>query len=633
MSAPPPGAEVSREIEEANRAVRMQLPFEDRGDFEDALRGRLGSLTEGVIAGTGGRVVWDLDAYGFLDGECPPSVNPSLWRQGQLNAIQGLFEVAEGIYQVRGLDLSNMTIVEGDSGVLVIDPLISCETAAAALALYREHRGERPVRGLLYTHSHVDHFGGARGIVSPEEVASGRVPVLAPAGFLEHAVSENVFAGTAMTRRASYMYGAWLPKGPAGQVGAGLGHTASLGTVSLIAPTVEITETGQRETVDGIEISFQLTPGTEAPAEMNFLFGQRRALCIAENATHNMHNVLTPRGALVRDAHVWARYLDDAIEMFGADADVVFAGHHWPRWGRDRIVDFLSRQRDLYGYIHDQTLRLLNKGLLPTEIAETLELPPGLEREWHCRGYYGSLSHNVKAVYQRYLGWFDGNPAHLWPHPPKAAGERYVALAGGAERLLQSARQAYEEGDFRWVVELVNHLVFADPDNGEARELQARGLEQLAFGAENATWRNFFLMGALELRKGVTGSAATLAPDVLAGLSTSQLLDAIAIQIDGPRAGEARIAMRWSLPDTGEEFRLALENGVLRHRAGLPPEEQVQATVTIERSALNELILGRVAPEQLLASGRLTVEGDASLLGQLLGLIDPPDRSFAIVTP
>ena len=631
--ADPGVGSVSAGIEQANRALRMQLPFGDRDDFEDALRGRLGSLARGVIEGTDGRVVWDLDGYGFLDGECPPSVNPSLWRQGQLNAIHGLFEVTEGIYQVRGLDLSNMTIVEGDRGVLVIDPLISCETAAAALSLYRQHRGERPVTGLLYTHSHVDHFGGARGIVSAEEVASGSVPVLAPEGFLEHAVSENVFAGTAMTRRASYMYGAWLPKGPLGQVGSGLGHTASLGTVSLIPPTLEITETGQRESVDGIEIVFQLTPGTEAPAEMNFLFPRRRALCIAENATHNMHNVITPRGALVRDAHVWARYLDDAIVMFGEDADVVFAGHHWPRWGRERIVDFLSKQRDLYGYIHDQTLRLLNKGLLPTEIAEVLELPPGLEREWHCRGYYGSLSHNVKAVYQRYLGWFDGNPAHLWPHPPQAAGERYVELAGGAERLLQNARGAFEEGDFRWVVELVNHLVFADPDNAEAKELQARALEQLAYGAENAIWRNFFLTAAVELRKGVLGSAATIAPEVLSGLSTSQLLDAIAIQIDGPRAGETRIAMRWSLPDTAEEFLLVLENGVLRHRAGLPAADEVQATMTIERAALDELILGRATPEELLGSGRLTVEGDAMALGQLLGLLDPPDRSFAIVTP
>src|SRR5271165_4493151 len=337
-------------IAAANSGVRMQLPFADTEDFQDAGRGFVGTLSDPLVEATDGRVVWDAGSYDFLDGECPETVNPSLWRQGQLTAMHGLFEVAEGIYQVRGLDLSNMTIVEGERGVLVIDPLISCETAAAALALYREHRGERPVTGLLYTHSHVDHFGGARGIVSAEEVASGSVPVFAPEGFLEHAVSENVFAGTAMTRRASYMYGAWLPKGPLGQVGAGLGQTTSRGTVSLIAPTVDIVRTGQEEEVDGIRMSFQLTPGTEAPAEMNFLFPDRRALCMAENATHNLHNVLTPRGALVRNARIWARYLDEAIDLFGARADVLFAQHHWPRWGNERLIDFLAKQRDLYGY-------------------------------------------------------------------------------------------------------------------------------------------------------------------------------------------------------------------------------------------------------------------------------------------
>ena len=367
---------------------------------------------------------------------------------------------------------------------------------------------------------------------------------------------------------------------------------------------------------------------------MNFLFGQRRALCIAENATHNMHNVLTPRGALVRDAHVWARYLDDAIEMFCEDADVVFAGHHWPRWGRERIVDFLAKQRDLYGYIHDQTLRLLNKGLLPAEIAETLELPPGLEREWHCRGYYGSLSHNVKAVYQRYLGWFDGNPAHLWPHPPQAAGERYVALAGGAEQLLQSARRAYRRRatSAGWRSSSITSCS-PTPTTPRRRSCRRARSSSSRFGAENATWRNFFLMGALELRQGVTGSAATLAPDVLGGLSTSQLLDAIAVQIDGPRAGETKLAMRWSLPDTGEEFLAGARERRAQAPRGRPPQEQVQATVTIERSALDELILGRATPEELLGSGRLKVERRRRGAGQLLSLVDPPDRGFAIVTP
>jgi len=379
-----------RRIAEANAEVRLRLPFADTEDFEDARRGWMGSLSDPVIRATDGRVVWDADAYVFVDGECPETVHPSLWRQAQLNAIHGLFEVAEGIYQVRGLDLSSMTVVEGETGVLVIDPLISTECAAAALALYREHRGARPVTGLLYTHSHVDHFGGARGVVAPEDVVSGRVPVLAPAGFLEHAVSENVFAGGAMTRRATFMYGALLAKGPAGQVGAGLGQTNSTGTVTLIPPTLEIMRTGQEETVDGIRMVFQLTPGTEAPAEMNFLFPGHRALCMAENATHNLHNVLTLRGALVRDPHVWSRYLDEAIQLFVDQADVAFSQHHWPCWGAERIRDFLAKQRDLYGYIHDQAVRLLNQGYVASEIAEMLE--SSCRRRSSRRGPAGAIT-------------------------------------------------------------------------------------------------------------------------------------------------------------------------------------------------------------------------------------------------
>ena len=626
MTVETPGP-ATREIAEANAAVRMRLPFADTEDFDDARRGWLGSLSDPVIRATDGRVVWDAGAYAFLDAECPDTVNPSLWRQGRLAAIHGLFEVTEGIYQVRGLDLSVMTIVEGDTGVLVIDPLISTECAAAALALYREHRGERPVTGLLYTHSHVDHFGGARGVLSGDEV-----PVLAPEGFMEHAVSENVYAGGAMTRRATYMYGALLPKGPAGQVGAGLGQTTSTGTVTLIPPTVDITRTGQEETVDGIHMVFQLAPNTEAPAEMHFLFPDRRALCIAENATHNLHNILTLRGALVRDPHGWAGYLDEAITRFASESDVMFAQHHWPRWGTERIVDFLAKQRDLYGYIHDQALRLLNKGYVGAEIAEHLELPPSLEREWHCRGYYGSIYHNLKAVYQRYLGWFDGNPAHLWPHPPAAAGERYVQLAGGAEALLAHARDAFEHGDFRWVAEVVNHLVFADPGNGEARELQARALEQLAYGAENGTWRNFFLTGAHELRHGSSGTAASLPADFIVNLSNEQLFDALAIQIDGPRAGDRSITLHWRFTDTGEEYAVTLQHGVLTNRPGTP-RGQTDATVRVERSAVNEVVAGSATLEELMASGRLAVEGDAAKLGELLGLLDPPDPNFAIVTP
>lgn len=623
---------VCAHVAEANAALAMRLPMADVEDFEEATRGRVGELSDPVVRATNGRVVWDAGAYGFLDGECPPTVNPSLWRQSRLTSIHGLFEVAEGIYQVRGLDLSNMTIVEGERGVLVIDPLISAETAAAALALYREHRGERPVTGLLYTHSHVDHFGGARGVVSAEQVDSGSVPVIAPEGFLGHAVSENLLAGGAMSRRATYMYGALLAKGPEGQVGTGLGQTTSLGTVTLIPPTIEVTHTGQELTVDGIRMVFQMTPGTEAPAEMNFHCPERRALCIAENATHNLHNVLTLRGALVRDAHVWAHYLDEAVELFGEVTDVMFAGHHWPRWGGERITDFLRKQRDLYKFIHDQTLRLMNKGLTGAEIAEVLELPESLQREWHCRGYYGSVSHNAKAVYQRYMGWFDGNPAHLWPHPPREAAERYVQLAGGPEALLAHAQAAYDRGDLRWVAEVVNHLVFAEPENVKARELQARALEQLAYGAENGTWRNFFLMGARELREGVEGSATTLPSDFIANLSTGQVLDLLATLIDGTRAPAEPLSMHWHLPDVGEDHRVTLEHGVLTHRPGVPATAP-NAKLEVERSALTELLTGATPFEELAGSGRLAVEGDAGALGALLSLLDPPDQSFAIVTP
>lgn len=404
--------------------------------------------------------------------------------------------MADGIYQVRGFDLSNISLVEGDTGVIVVDPLLSVECAAAAMALYREHRGDRPVKAVIYSHSHADHFGGVRGVV-PD---GADVPIIAPAGFLEHAVSENVYAGTAMNRRATFMYGAVLPRGATGQIGAGLGATTSTGTMSLIEPTLSITETGQEEAIDGVRIVFQLTPGTEAPAEMNFHFPDRRALCMAENATHNLHNVLTLRGALVRDPRVWARYLTEAIEMFAAGSDLLFASHHWPTWGTRELTAFLSQQRDLYAYLHDQTLRMLNQGYTGTEIAEMIQMPPALDRLWHTRGYYGSVSHNVKAVYQRYMGWFDGNPAHLWELPPEESAKKHVEFMGGAESILPKAEAALAAGETRWAAQVLNYVVFADPGNTAARELLARVYEELGHGSENATWRNFYLQGAAELR-------------------------------------------------------------------------------------------------------------------------------------
>jgi alkyl sulfatase BDS1-like metallo-beta-lactamase superfamily hydrolase len=601
-------------------------------DFAEAKRGLVARFDPPRVEGANGKVVWDLESYDFLDEDCPETANPSLWRQSQLNRIAGLFELAPGFYQLRGFDLSNMHIVEGEQGIVVIDPLISAETAAAALALYREHRGERPVTGLVYTHCHIDHFGGAKGIVSAEEVRDRGIPVLAPEGFLEHAVSENVYAGTAMGRRAGYMYGAALRRGPDGQIGSGLGQTTSLGTMTLIPPNLDVTATGQEETVDGVRMVFQLTPGTEAPAEMNFHFPEHRILCIAENATHTMHNLLTLRGALVRDPHVWAHYLDEAIELFGTDSDVLFAGHHWPRWGSERIVEYLRKQRDLYAYIHDQTLRLINKGLTGREIAEELELPPELADESHCRGYYGSVSHNAKAVYQRYMGWFDGNPAHLWEHTPVESARRYVQFMGGAERVLEQARQSFEDGDYRWVAEVVNHLVFAEPDNEAARALQADALEQLGYGAENATWRNFYLAGADELRNGVTGTPTDARPlDILANLSVAQILDGMKVRLNGPRAWGKLLTIGWQVTNPDERHLLTLEHGVLHHRPW-PEGAEPEATLIIERQALNEMLAGTADLAALAESGRLRVEGDGAQLGELLGLLEEPDPSFTIVT-
>lgn len=453
--------------------------FDERTDFDNAERGFVAALTPGVIKAADGRVVWKSDAYAFLDRPCPDTADPGLWRQGRLCSRQGLFQVTDGIYQVRDLDLSNVSFIEGDAGVIVIDPVISTECAAAALSLYREQRGDRPVTAVIYTHSHGDHFGGVRGVV-PDGAS---IPIIAPAGFLEHAVSQNLYAGTAMTRRAVYLYGAEPSPGADGQVGCGIGITTSTGTISLIPPTLDITRTGQEEVVDGVRIVFQLTPGTEAPAEMNLYLPDKRALCAAEHATHNLHNLRTLRGAVVRDPHAWARYLTETIELFG-QADVMFASHHWPTWGRHQIKTFMTRQRDLYAYLHDQTLRLLHQGYAGIEIAQMIELRPALERAWDTRGYHGSVSHDVKAIYQHYTGWFDGNPAHLWELPPAEAAKKHVEYMGGADAIIAKVK-AEEDGNPRWAAEVLNYVVFADPDNAQARKLLADVYDRLGYGAEN----------------------------------------------------------------------------------------------------------------------------------------------------
>ncbi|MCV6969822.1 alkyl/aryl-sulfatase [Mycobacterium bohemicum] len=606
------------------------LPLDDVADFHNADRGFVAALSPCVIKAADGRVVWDNDAYSFLGGPAPASVHPSLWRQSTLNAKQGLFEVVPGIYQVRGFDLSNVTFVETDSGIIVIDPLVSTEVAAAALSLYRTHRGgERPVVAVIYTHSHVDHFGGVLGVTSEAEVASGAVAVLAPEGFVEHAVQENVYAGPAMARRATYMYGTLLPRGPMDQVGCGLGQAPSTGEVAIIVPTIDIRETGEKHTIDGVEIEFQMAPGTEAPAEMHFYFPRFRALCMAENATHNLHNLLTLRGALVRDPHAWSGYLTEAIDTFADRADVVFASHHWPTWGRENIVEFLSLQRDMYAYLHDQTLRLLNQGYTGAEIAEMFEMPPALDRAWHTHGYYGSVSHNVKAVYQRYMGWFDGNPARLWPHPPESLGPRYVEAMGGMERVVEIARSAFASGDLRWAATLLDHAIFTDSEHSQARALYADTLEQLAYGAENATWRNFFMSGATELRAGNFGTAVTAAsPSMFNQLTPEQIFDSLAIRVNGPRAWDLDMTIDVSFGDLAANYRLALRNGVLIYRK--VAADVATATVTVKLDTKLRLLAVTVGD---ITSPGLEISGDAAALQTFLGVLDGPDPNFNIVTP
>ncbi|MGY4856576.1 alkyl/aryl-sulfatase [Cryobacterium sp. AP23] len=583
-------------------------------------RGFLGSIDPMVIHADDGRVVWEMDSLAFLSADGSENVDAGLWRQSTLTARHGLYEVADGIYQVRGFDLSNMTLVEGDHGVIVIDPLISAETAAAALALYRRHRGDRPVTGLVYTHAHVDHFGGVLGVVEPDTT----VPVVAPEHFLDNAVAENVYAGTAMFRRGYYYDGHPLARSATGRVGIGLGPGASTGTVGLVAPTLTVTATGQEEVLDGVRIIFQLTPGTECPSEMNLYFPHQRALCMAENATHTMHNLLTLRGAQVRDPRMWSRYLCEAIEMFGHRSDVEFASHHWPTWGTGAIVDFLTEQRDLYAYLHDQTVRLMNQGLIGSEIAENFEVPPKLAGRWHARGYYGSVSHNVKAIYQRYLGWYDGNPAHLWQHPPAAAATRYVEVMGGVAATLEHARRYLDAGDLRFAVELASHAVFADPGDPAAREVLATGLERLGLGAENATWRNAYLTGASELRYGV-GRTDVSAEGLLSVLTVTQLFDTLAIRVVGPRAWNEDFAINWVFTDTRELYRLELSHGALVHFPVAKPRA-ADLSVRISRARL----------AQGVATGSFSgvdMTGDASVLQRLFALLDAPDPDFAVVTP
>ncbi|CAD6443750.1 4695a46b-74b4-4dc4-80cd-4c4bbfdbab91 [Sclerotinia trifoliorum] len=638
-------------------------PTDDQ-DFKNASAGLVSRMDNCIIHSDTDEsvVIWDNQTYeSFIndDATCPKEVDPSLFRQSQLCVKQGLFEIIKDkIYQVRGLDISNMTFVEtiDSNGVVVIDPLTSIETAKKAIELYQGYRKDKKILAMIYTHSHADHFGGGNAVVeasggTQEHPYDGTLQdIYAPADFLDHAVSENVYAGVAMGRRAVYMYGESLEKSPTGQVGTGLGMATSTGASSLIPPTISISKTGHKRKIDGLDIVFQVTPGTEAPSEMNFHFPQYNALCMAENATHTLHNLQTLRGALVRDARVWSRYLDEAIVLFADKSDVLFASHHWPTFksdGGNEIIEFLSGQRDLYAYLHNETLRQINNGQVGIEIAETFQMPSSLESIWSTKGYYGSISHNVKAIYDRYMGWFDGNPAHLWEHPPVAIAKRYVFCMGGIENVIKLARENYinvSSPDYRFAATLLSHAVFSDQSNLEAKTELANVFTKLGYGSENATWRNFYLCGAKELLGPIQPAMNAMNTASWMALSIEQLLDSMAIRINGPLAianntksfkievmlSDVPMSDARTNTDTSG-WHINFSNAVMTDHEITYSDTvntDVDFTVWVTHQQFVDLVIGnRVDFEGL------KTEGDEEVWGLLFGLLDMGKPGFAIVTP
>jgi alkyl sulfatase BDS1-like metallo-beta-lactamase superfamily hydrolase len=627
--------DASASVIKQHAATRAALPFSDTRDFDDASRGFLGTRENAKITSEAGRTVWSLEPYGFLSTEeAPPTVDPSLWRQSRLNMNHGLFEVVSGVYQVRGLDIANMTLIEGDSGVIVVDTLTSIEGARAAMELYFEHRGRRPVAAVIFTHTHTDHWGGARGVIDDAMLASGQVPILAPDLFMEHAVSENIIAGPAMLRRAQYQFGPFLKKGPRGQVDCGLGKSMAAGSVALLRPTDLIKATGDKRTIDGVEFEFQMAPNSEAPAEMHFFIPRYRLLNLAENCTHNFHNLLPFRGADVRDALAWSKYLGEALQLWGGKAEAMCGQHHWPVWGAERVDGMIRQQRDLYKFAHDQTLRLMNHGLTASEIAETIRLPKNLDGAWHARGYYGHIRHNVKAIYQKYLGWYDANPANLDPLPPVEAGKKFVEYMGGADAILSRARADFAKGEFRFIAQALSHLVFAEPDNAAARAMLADTFEQLGYLAESSTWRNAYLFGAQELRQGLPNAPPRppMPRETLAALRTEQLWDVLGVRLNGPKAEGKTIVLNWVFTDTNESYVLTLENCALTYAAGAH-SPTADAGFTLPRSLLDAVIAKQATFPEAMAAGKITFTGNPMKLGELMALMDEFPRMFEIVEP
>jgi alkyl sulfatase BDS1-like metallo-beta-lactamase superfamily hydrolase len=620
----------------ANAKLLKLLPFDDKTSFELAHKGFIAALPSEVIKGEAGSPIWDPAKYGFIKegSTAPDTVNPSLWRQSQLINISGLFKVTDGLYQIRNQDLSNMTIIEGDKGITIVDPMISIETAKVGLDLYYEHRPKKPVVAVIYTHSHVDHYGGVRGVTTQADVDSGKCKIFAPIGFLDHAVAENVMSGNAMSRRASYMYGNLLPPSTTGQIGAGLGTTTSAGTVTLIPPTDIITKTGQTETIDGLEYVFLNAPGSEAPAELLFYIPKMKALNGAEDATHTLHNTYSLRGAKIREPLPWSKFINESLDMWGDTVEVLFGMHHWPVWGNDDVTAHMKLQRDMYRYINDETLRLANHGYTMTEIAEMFEMPKDVNTHFSNRGYYGSVNHNVKATYVLYLGWFIGNPATLNPMVPVEASKRYVEMMGGTSALLKKAKAYYEKGEYRWVAEVVNHAVFADPSNQAAKNLQADALEQMGYQAESGPWRNFYLTGAKELRDGVAQlpTPNTASPDTIRAMSLDLFFDFLGMRLNGPKADGKRIVLNFNFTDVKQKYMIEMIHGVLNHTSGRQ-DSKADATIALTRETLNQIVLQQTTLKAAIASGDVKIAGTQGKLEEMLSYLDSFDFWFNIVTP
>jgi alkyl sulfatase BDS1-like metallo-beta-lactamase superfamily hydrolase len=623
-----PGKPAEPNVAAANRAVRSLLPFDDRQDFDDATRGFIATTPDPTKP----------DPYSFLEHEAPSTVNPSLWRQAQLDVPNGLFKVTDGVYQVRGFSVSSMTIVEGKTGIIVIDTLATPGAAHVALDLYFAHRPHKPIVALIYTHSHSDHYGGASAVVSPADAAARKSSVIAPIGFTDALVEEAAVAGNLTARRGQFQFGDSLPVGERGTVDYGEGKTRSRGAPGggpIIPPNDTIREETETRTVDGVTFVFQLALNSEAPSEMLIYLPQSRVLDVAEEATHTLHNLLPLRGALVRDANRWSHYLNTALEKFGGQAQVMIDQHQWPVWGNERVRAKLANYRDLYKYVHDQTIRMMNQGMGPTEIAEALRMPPGLDRDWSTRGYYGALSQDSKAVYQRYVGWYDGNPANLNSLPRVEGARKYLEYMGGADAVIARARDDFQAGNYRWVAEVMNQVVFADPSNKVARNLAADALEQLGYLAESAPWRNAYLLGAQELRSGVRGEVRTVpvinAP-VLHAMTIAQVFDYLGTRVDGPRAGATRIIINWKFSDSHESLASTCQHGALTSISG-KTDPTATATVTTTRSVFESIILGERTLSDAIQHADLVTSGNTRALFDFWALLVEFRTGLSIVVP